>query len=91
MMMKTPSTDDPYHDIVDLYDLEHTDFEDDIDLLLNFAQVVGDPILELGCGSGRVLIPLAEAGFNVTGLDNSRAMLAKAQGKRRGMFQCLPR
>jgi SAM-dependent methyltransferase len=79
MMMKTSPTGDPYSEIAELYDLEHNEFDADIDLLLNFAQVVGDPILEMGCGSGRVMIPLAEAGFNVTGLDNSRPMLQRAE------------
>lgn len=70
---------DPYAYIAELYDLEHADFSADIDLLLNFAEVVGDPILELGCGSGRLLVPLAEAGFNVVGLDSSRPMLDRAR------------
>jgi len=33
-------------------------------------------ILELGCGSGRILIPLLQAGIELDGLDNSTAMLA---------------
>lgn len=70
---------DPYEFIAELYDLEHADFTADIDLLLNFAEVVGDPILELGCGSGRLLVPLAEAGFHVVGLDSSRPMLDRAE------------
>jgi 2-polyprenyl-3-methyl-5-hydroxy-6-metoxy-1,4-benzoquinol methylase len=71
-------THDPYEPIAELYDLEHASFQADIELLLNFSEVVGDPILELGCGSGRLLIPLAEAGFTVTGLDISRPMLDRA-------------
>ena len=70
---------DPYELIAELYDLEHADFHADVDLLLNFAEVVGDPILELGCGSGRILVPLAKAGFNVVGLDSSRPMLDRAR------------
>jgi SAM-dependent methyltransferase len=40
---------------------------------------VGDPILELGCGTGRVLVPLAAAGHQVTGIDHSAAMLDRAR------------
>lgn len=74
-----PTDSDPYRDIAELYDLEHNDFGPDVDLMVNFAQVVGDPILELGCGSGRIMIPIAQAGFNVTGLDSSRPMLDRAE------------
>jgi SAM-dependent methyltransferase len=79
MTNESPAIPDPYAAISELYDLEHDDFDADIELLLNFAEVVGDPILELGCGSGRLMIPLAEAGFRVTGLDNSRPMLERAE------------
>ena len=41
----------------------------------------GGPVLELACGTGRLTIPLAEYGVNITGLDNSQAMLAAAQAK----------
>jgi SAM-dependent methyltransferase len=37
------------------------------------------PVLELGCGSGRVLIPTAEAGVRIVGLDLSESMLAKCK------------
>lgn len=69
---------DPYAAIPELYDLEHAGFSDDIPLYLNIAEAVGDPILELGCGTGRVLLPLAEAGFRVTGIDCSAPMLQRA-------------
>ena len=70
---------DPYADIADLYDLEHGDYDADLDLYLNLARVVGDPILEPGCGTGRVLVPLAEAGYRVTGVDASQPMLDRAR------------
>lgn len=66
---------DVYADIVDLYDLEHNDFFDDIELLLELAALGDRPILELGSGTGRVLGPLAEAGYTVVGLDSSAPML----------------
>lgn len=42
----------------------------------------GDPILELGCGTGRVTLALAQVGYRVTGLDLSERMLARCNEKR---------
>lgn len=70
---------DPYARIAAYYDLEHESFTGDIELYLSLALATGDPILELGCGSGRILRPLAAAGFRVTGSDRSAAMLARAR------------
>lgn len=70
-----------------LYDGEHRSLSADIDLylaVLHEARVRG-PVLELGCGSGRVAVPLAMAGYRVTGLDLSPAMLRRARGRRRGL------
>jgi SAM-dependent methyltransferase len=39
----------------------------------------GGPVLELGCGTGRVLAPVARTGVAVTGVDRSAAMLLRAQ------------
>ena len=78
-------TDDPYSDLPELYDLEHAGFADDIEMYLQLAEVVGDPILELGCGTGRVLGPLASAGHRVTGLDVSQPMLLKAESHLQGI------
>jgi SAM-dependent methyltransferase len=50
-------------------------------MYLSLARQTGDPILEAGCGTGRLLLPLAEAGFRVVGLDVSSAMLARAHDK----------
>jgi len=41
----------------------------------------GGPVLELGCGTGRVLIPTARAGIDIVGLDQSRSMLAICKRK----------
>jgi SAM-dependent methyltransferase len=78
-------TSDPYADLPELYDLEHAGFADDIEMYLQLAEVVGDPILELGCGTGRVLAPLAKAGYRVTGIDVSRPMLSKAETQLQGI------
>jgi SAM-dependent methyltransferase len=63
------------------YDLENADFTEDLDFWLSLAEDHGDPVLELGCGSGRVLLYLARRGHAVTGIDNSPEMLALLEGK----------
>lgn len=47
------------------------------------ARVNGGPatVLELGCGTGRLLLPLARAGHDVTGVDASSAMLTRCRAK----------
>lgn len=50
----------------------------DIAFYERLAQATGGPVLELACGTGRVAVPLAEAGLDVTGVDNAEAMLAIA-------------
>jgi SAM-dependent methyltransferase len=61
------------------YDLEFDEFDADLELYRGYAEIVGSPILELGCGTGRLLIPLAQDGFQVTGIDSSADMLARAE------------
>jgi SAM-dependent methyltransferase len=54
----------------------------DIVFYRSAAREYGDPVLELGCGTGRVTRALAEDGYRVTGLDNSERMLERATQKR---------
>lgn len=70
---------DPYATIAAFYDLEHDAFEEDVDCLTNFIISTGDPVLELGAGTGRLLVAIAGAGYRVTGIDTSPAMLAIAK------------
>jgi SAM-dependent methyltransferase len=55
----------------------------DVPFWRNLALQAGGPVLELGCGTGRISIPLARAGVALTGIDRSPAMLAYAQGRLR--------
>jgi SAM-dependent methyltransferase len=52
-----------------------------VEFWLSQARISGSPILELGCATGRLSIPLAEAGYSVTGLDISPALLKYAASK----------
>ena len=62
-----------------LYDRLLTGSTDSRQIWLDFAARYGGPILELASGTGRVSIPLAQSGFNVTGLELAPPMLAEAQ------------
>jgi SAM-dependent methyltransferase len=75
--------DDPYADIAELYEAEHHGWDEDLELYLVLAVRAGGPVLELGCGSGRVALALADAGHAVHGIDTSEAMLAIARQKAR--------
>lgn len=70
-----------YDQTARFYDIEHDGLIDDLLMYENFGRRCGSPVLELGCGTGRVALHLARAGFQVTGLDASPAMLAIAQEK----------
>src|SRR6266849_2843534 len=68
-----------YDLIAPFYDMEHAHFDEDLNLYMNFAELCGSPLLELACGSGRLLVPLAREGYEVTGVDSSASMLKLAQ------------
>jgi len=61
------------------YDLDYGERDEDLLLIQQFAARCGSPILELACGTGRVLLPLARQGYHLTGVDVSPAMLAFAR------------
>src|SRR5262245_32833851 len=54
---------------------------DDIEFFLNQARMLGGPVLELACGTGRILEPIANAGFAAAGIDLSPGMLVEARRK----------
>jgi SAM-dependent methyltransferase len=57
------------------YDYEQKEFTKDIPFYLEYAKECGGEVLELACGTGRILIPLAKQGIVMTGLDASEEML----------------
>jgi SAM-dependent methyltransferase len=70
-----------YTQLARYYDLENADFTEDLDFWLELAEEHGGPVLELGCGTGRVLLNLARRGHAVTGVDNAPEMLARLESK----------
>jgi SAM-dependent methyltransferase len=62
-----------------LYDLDLAEDPGDLDLYLALADRAEGPVLELAVGTGRLAIPLAEAGHRVTGVDLDPAMLERAR------------
>ena len=66
-----------------LYDLDLADDPGDLDLYLALAARTGGPILELGVGTGRLAVPLAAHGDEVTGVDLDPAMLDRARAAAR--------
>jgi SAM-dependent methyltransferase len=59
-----------------LYHLHHLQATEDVNFWSNLADQYGGPILELGCGTGRLLSPLTERGHQVIGLDLNFPALA---------------
>lgn len=70
---------DLYETIAPYYDMLHASLSDDIDFIVSLATRTPGKVLEVGCGTGRLLSPLARAGERVVGLDRSQAMLDRAR------------
>jgi SAM-dependent methyltransferase len=67
-----------------LYDWEHDSFQADVDFYVQLARRTGGPVLELACGSGRVLSGIGREGLSVVGVDRSEAMLERARTRLEG-------
>jgi ubiquinone/menaquinone biosynthesis C-methylase UbiE len=59
----------------DTYDILHVRQKADVPFYVEEAQRAGSPVLELGCGTGRATMAVAQAGIDVVGIDVSPAML----------------
>lgn len=70
-----------YDAIARYYDADHSDFADDLPFYRELARRTGGRVLEAMCGSGRLLLPLAQAGLRLTGIDSSLMMLDRARSR----------
>jgi SAM-dependent methyltransferase len=69
----------PYDAIARLYDLWSLSVTEDVDFYVGEAIAAGGPVVELACGTGRITVPIAEAGVGVIGVDASPRMLDVAR------------
>ena len=76
-MPPSPPELDEYAAIAEFYDhvVPYRDRKD-VDFFVAAARDSGGPVLEVGCGTGRILIPTARAGVDIVGFDLSPSMLA---------------
>ncbi len=65
-----------YYDLVPAYTARG-----DREFYVDEARSAGGKTLELGCGTGRILIPTAQAGCEIVGLDTSESMLTTCREK----------
>lgn len=65
----------------DLYDLLFDSLDYDFEFYLDAARAADGPVLDVACGTGRVMLPLLRAGLEVDGVDLSAAMLGRCAEK----------
>jgi SAM-dependent methyltransferase len=78
-----PSNIDSYLVAAKYYDGAYASMRGLVDapFYVDLAKQNGGPVLEIGCGTGRVLLPTAREGIEIHGLDNSAPMLAVLKDK----------
>ena len=64
--------------------LEHAHYDEDLPFWLHAARTLGSPVLDLGCASGRLALPLARHGAEVWALDSSPEMVAELRRRLAG-------
>jgi SAM-dependent methyltransferase len=79
-----------YELIADLYDyVAPYRARPDIDFYVEAARETGGPVLEVACGTGRILLPTARAGVDIVGLDLSPDMLRVCHQRLEGESQAV--
>ncbi len=70
----------PYVDPA-LYDVVYSWYQDDLAFYVDLAKASRGPVLEVACGTGRILLPTAAAGVDIDGIDLEPAMIARLKAK----------
>jgi ubiquinone/menaquinone biosynthesis C-methylase UbiE len=68
-----------YDSIAGIYDPWSRSVTEDVEFYVEHALASGGPVVELAVGTGRIAIPVAQAGIDVIGVDSSSGMLAVAR------------
>jgi ubiquinone/menaquinone biosynthesis C-methylase UbiE len=64
------------------YDIAYsTVSSDDVDFYTALAKEIGSPVLEIGTGTGRISLPITQAGIDIVGIDQFEPMLDVARRK----------
>jgi len=69
----------------EVYDLAYSWLTDDIPFYVERAKEAGGPVLEAGCGTGRVLLPTLQAGVDIDGFDIHPGMIEVLKQKAAGL------
>ena len=77
-MRTDPTLERPAISAAGRYDALHADRTSDVAFYAREAAAAGGPVLEVGCGTGRVSLAIAAAGVRITGLDRDPALLSGA-------------
>jgi SAM-dependent methyltransferase len=72
---------DPYGALVRYYDAETQDKEDDLQAYTALVKRFGGPVLDVGCGTGRVAFALVRQKIAITAIDISEPMLSRARAR----------
>jgi SAM-dependent methyltransferase len=80
-----------YDAIAELYDAWSRSVTEDVGFYVDLAVEMGGPVVELGVGTGRIAVPVAQAGVRVIGVDSSQAMLevCRRRGEAAGVADLL--
>src|SRR5262245_24052186 len=85
-MNEPPSGDLPStFDDGDAYDLVLKDIPYGFDFYTSLARQAEGPVLDIACGTGRILLPCLEAGVDIEGLDLYQGMLDRLRNKAAGL------